>query len=93
MAEYSEERKEGWSKLDNGSTCYYKDAELVHGEHKIDGKWYYLDGFTGEMATGFTTLPYGKKVYYGGDGAMHHGEHKIDGITHYFAPETGEMLY
>lgn len=92
-AEYPEERKEGWLKLDNGSTCFYKDGEMVHGEHKIDGKWYYFDDGTGEMATGFTTLPYGKKVYYGGDGAMRHGEHMIDGITHYFDLETGEMLY
>lgn len=92
-AEYPEERKEGWLKLDNGSTCFYKDGEMVHGEHKIDGKWYYFDDGTGEMATGFTTLPYGKKVYYGGDGAMRHGEHKIEGITHYFDLETGEMLY
>ena len=92
-AEYPEERKEGWSKLDNGLTFYYKDGELVHGEQKIDGKWYYFADGTGEMATGFTTLPYGKKVYYGGDGAMRYGEQKIDGITHYFDLETGEMLY
>ncbi|WP_158567317.1 transglutaminase domain-containing protein [Collinsella sp. AM28-11LB] len=90
-AEYPEERKEGWSKLDNGLTFYYKDGELVHGEQKIDGKWYYFADGTGEMATGFTTLPYGKKVYYGGDGAMRYGEQKIDGKWYYFADGTGEM--
>ena len=66
---------------------------MRYGEQKIDGKWYYFADGTGEMATGFTTLPYGKKVYYGGDGAMRYGEQKIDGITHYFDLETGEMLY
>ena len=56
-AEYFEELKEGWSKLDNGSTCYYEDGELVHGEQKIDGKWYYFDKNSGAMAKGFTIDP------------------------------------
>ena len=66
---------------------------MRYGEQKIAGKWYFFDRVTGEMATGFTTLPYGKRVYYGEDGAMRYGEQKIAGETHYFDPQTGEMLY
>ena len=36
------------------------------------------------MATGLTTLFYGKRVYYGDDGAMRYGEQKIDGKWYYF---------
>ena len=43
------------------------------------------------MATGFTTLPYGKTVYYGDDGAMRYGEQRIEGRWHFFDPETGQM--
>lgn len=92
-ASYLVEHKKGWQKLNDGSIYYYKDGELVHGEQRIDGKWYYFDRVTGEMATGFTTLPYGKRVYYGDGGAMRYGEQRIDGKAHYFNPETGEMMY
>ncbi len=44
------------------------------------------------MATGFTTLPYGKTVYYGDDGSMRHGEQRIEGGWYYFDPETGQLL-
>ena len=92
-ANYLVERKEGWLKMDDGSIRYYKDGELVHGEQRIDGKWYFFDYKLGSMATGFTTLPYGKRVYYGDDGAMRYGEQRIDGEIHYFDPKTGEIIY
>lgn len=92
-AEYSKETKEGWTTLENGSICYYRNGVLIHNEQKIDGKWYYFDYNDGAMATGITRLPYGKKVYYGEDGAMRFGEQKIDGKWHYFDPETGQMVY
>ena len=66
---------------------------MRYGEQRIGGKWYFFDRGTGRMATGFTTLPYGKRVYYGEDGAMRYGEQRIGGETHYFDPQTGEMLY
>ena len=90
-AEYFEELKEGWSKLDNGSTCYYEDGELVHGEQKIDGKWYYFDKNSGAMAKGFTKLG-PRTVYYGDDGAMRYGEQKIDGKWYYFDKNSGAMV-
>ena len=92
-ANYLVEHKEGWLKLNDGSICYYKDGELVHGEQRIDGKWYFFDYKLGSMATGFTTLPYGKRVYYGDDGAMRYGEQRIDGELHYFDPKTGGIIY
>ncbi len=92
-AEYSKETKEGWTTLENGSICYYRNGVLIHNEQKIDGKWHYFDYNDGAMATGITRLPYGKKVYYGEDGAMRFGEQKIDGKWHYFDPETGQMVY
>ena len=90
-AEYFEELKEGWSKLDDGSTCYYEDGELVHGEQKIDGKWYYFDKNSGAMAKGFTKLG-PRTVYYGDDGAMRYGEQKIDGKWYYFDKNSGAMV-
>ena len=92
-ANYHVEHKEGWLKLNDGSIYYYKDGELVHGEQRIDGKWYFFDYKFGSMATGFTTLPYGKRVYYGDDGAMRYGEQRIDGELHYFDLKTGEIIY
>ena len=89
-AEYFEELKEGWSKLDDGSTCYYENGELVHGEQKIDGKWYYFDKNSGAMAKGFTKLG-PRTVYYGDDGAMRYGEQKIDGKWYYFDKNSGAM--
>ena len=90
-AEYSKETKEGWTTLENGSICYYRNGVLIHNEQKIDGKWYYFDYNDGAMATGITRLPYGKKVYYGEDGAMRFGEQKIDGKWHYFDYNDGAM--
>ena len=92
-AEYSKETKEGWTTLEDGSICYYRNGVLIHNEQKIDGKWYFFDYNDGAMATGITRLPYGKKVYYGEDGAMRFGEQEIDGKKHYFDPETGQMVY
>ena len=66
---------------------------MRYGEQRIDGKWYFFDYKLGSMATGFTTLPYGKRVYYGDDGAMRYGEQRIDGEIHYFDPKTGEIIY
>ena len=92
-AKYSKETKEGWTTLENGSICYYRNGVLIHNEQKIDGKWYFFDYNDGAMATGITRLPYGKKVYYGEDGAMRFGEQKIDGKWHYFDSKTGQMVY
>ena len=92
-AEYSKETKEGWTTLEDGSICYYRNGVLIHNEQKIDGKWHFFDYNDGAMATGITRLPYGKKVYYGEDGAMRFGEQEIDGKKHYFDPETGQMVY
>ena len=90
-ANYHVEHKEGWLKLNDGSIYYYKDGELVHGEQRIDGKWYFFDYKLGCMATGFTTLPYGKRVYYGDDGAMRYGEQRIDGKWYFFDYKLGSM--
>ena len=90
-ANYHVEHKEGWLKLNDGSIYYYKDGELVHGEQRIDGKWYFFDYKFGSMATGFTTLPYGKRVYYGDDGAMRYGEQRIDGKWYFFDYKLGSM--
>ena len=90
-ATYPEERKEGWSKLADGSICFYKDRELIHGEQKIDGKWYYFDKSSGAMARGFTKLG-PRTVYYGDDGAMRYGEQKIDGKWYYFDKSSGAMI-
>ena len=92
-SEYIKKEREGWGKLEDGSVCYYKNGALIHGEQKIDGKWHFFDYKLGAMATGFTTPPYGKRVYYGKDGAMRFGEQKIDGETHYFDPKTDKMIY
>ena len=90
-AKYSKETKEGWTTLENGSICYYRNGVLIHNEQKIDGKWYFFDYNDGAMATGITRLPYGKKVYYGEDGAMRFGEQKIDGKWHFFDYNDGAM--
>lgn len=43
------------------------------------------------MVTEFTTLPYGKKVYYDERGKMAKGERKICGFWYYFKLTTGEI--
>ena len=88
---YANEKKDGWSKQANGSLLYLINGVPAHDEQRIEGRWYFFDPETGQMATGFTTLPYGKTVYYGDDGAMRYGEQRIEGRWHFFDPETGQM--
>ncbi len=90
-AEFPTAHKEGWSRLKDGSICYLKNGNLIHGEQEIDGKWYFFDQASGEMAMGFTTLPYGKRVYYAEDGSMRYGEQEIDGKWYFFDQASGEM--
>ena len=92
IVQYPNKHKDGWSTLANGSQLYFINGVPAHGEQRIEGGWYYFDPETGQMATGFTTLPYGKTVYYGDDGSMRYGEQRIEGGWYYFDPETGQLL-
>lgn len=76
-------------------TFYYKDGAVMYGEHKVDGAWRYFDPLTGEMVTGFATIPGGKTgqkiVYYDPTGAMVYGEYKAEDAWRYFSIASGEM--
>ena len=91
VANYAIEHKKGWSKLADGSICFYGDGGLVHGEQKIDGKWYFFDYKHGSMAIGFTTLPDGRYVYYDLASGMTHGEKLIEGNWYFFDLGNGNM--
>lgn len=91
VANYSIEHKKGWSKLADGSICFYGDGGLVHGEQKIEGKWYFFDYKRGSIAIGFTTLPDGRYVYYDPTSGMAHGEKLIEGNWYFFDLGNGNM--
>lgn len=78
---------------ENGLTVYYQDGSLVHGQKKINGKWYLFDEQTGAMKTGFQKLtsPQKKTVYYDAKGRMLYGKHKISGHWYWFENKSGKM--
>ena len=75
----------------NGKTYYFKPT-AVTGEQQINGKWYYFAPKTGEMQTGFVTLPDGRLVYYNQQGQMLHGEQQINGQWYAFRSDNGDTL-
>ena len=89
--QYISSIRNGWSKLNDDAICYYKDGELLKGEAKIDGKWYYFDSNSGILVTGFVLLPDGRTVYYSDEGHMLYGEQIVDGSWRYFDPLNGAM--
>lgn len=84
----------GWQTI-NGKTYYFNVwyGDMVKGESKIDGSWYYF-GTDGVMRTGFVTLNdtgNTRTVYYNNKGQMQYGWQTINGKTYYFNVWTGDM--
>ena len=81
--------------LKDGKYYYLNSHNAPYkGEKLIKGNWYYFDPVTGQMATGFASVPTaggGKTVCYGEDGRMLYGEQRISGGWYHFDEVTGEM--
>ena len=83
-----------------GKTSYRTDEDgnlvLKDGENQVNGHWYYYSATTGTLATGFTNLPDGRRVYYGetatNGGQMQYGEQLISGSWYYFDKNDGHMV-
>lgn len=73
-----------------GKKYYFAPQKLQKTEQQINGHWYYFNE-TGEMTTGFVTLPSGKTVYYDQNGQMVYGEVQVDGHWYYLVPQSGEL--
>ena len=84
----------------NGDTWYvHPDShDVLKGQKKIDGYWYYFDPDTGKMTTGFVDFTSAnntggeKTVYYNEEGHMVYGLQTIGGKKYYFDPSTGARL-
>jgi hypothetical protein len=66
---------------------YNPAGAMVYGEYKADGKWRYFSTSSGEMVTGFATIPGGsgkKLVFYRNDGGMAYGNLKVSGTKYFF---------
>ncbi|WP_019205906.1 KxYKxGKxW signal peptide domain-containing protein, partial [Limosilactobacillus ingluviei] len=75
----------------NNHTYYFAPTRVQNQEKQINGAWYYFKA-DGTMATGFTTLPSGKSVYYQNNGQMAYGQQTINGHGYYFVPQSGEEV-
>ena len=75
----------------NNHTYYFAPTRVQNQEKQINGAWYYFKA-DGTMATGFTTLPSGKPVYYQSNGQMAYGQQMINGRGYYFIPQSGEEV-
>ena len=81
--------KTGWQTV-NGHPAYFAPAMVKQAERHIDGHWYYFDA-QGAMATGLTTLPDGRLVYYNKQGQMQYGEQPVNGKWLFFDQNNGAI--
>ena len=64
----------------------------LYGFENIDGNWYYYDVTTGELQTGFITVPIegvNRTFYANANGILQVGLIEIDSNKYYFDPEKG----
>ena len=64
---------------------------MYHGEHFMDGHWYYFDEVTGVTANKGLTYHHGHWYYYNDYGYMQYGKQYIHGKWYYFDEITGIM--
>ncbi|MGZ7884660.1 serine hydrolase [Limosilactobacillus ingluviei] len=81
--------KTGWQTV-NGHSAYFAPSMVKQAERHIDGHWYYFNG-QGVMATGLTTLPDGRLVYYNKQGQMQYGEQPVNGKWLFFDQNNGSI--
>lgn len=81
--------KTGWQTV-NGHSAYFAPSMVKQAERHIDGHWYYFNG-QGVMATGLTTLPDGRLVYYNKQGQMQYGEQPVNGEWLFFDQNNGAI--
>ncbi|MBM6811302.1 GBS Bsp-like repeat-containing protein, partial [Faecalitalea cylindroides] len=67
----------------------------LYGFENIDGNWYYYDVTTGELQTGFITVPIegvNRTFYANANGILQVGLIEIDSNKYYFDPEKGYLV-
>lgn len=84
----------GFKNIAGNRTVYYdpSNAQMIHGEARIGGHWYFFAMNNGNMARGLTTLPDGRHVYYNtNNGQMQYGEQEVNKNWYYFATNNGNQ--
>ncbi|MEY8661311.1 C39 family peptidase, partial [Ligilactobacillus faecis] len=75
-----------------GQTYLLNHTQVITGQQKLNGTWYYFDLATGVMARGFQYLAdQNKTVYYNEQGQMQYGQQKIAGHWYLFDTFNGAM--
>ena len=74
------------------TVAYDSNGNMLYGEQKINGYWYYFNNSNGSMSTGVTDIGY-KTVYYNDQGQMLFGFQNINGKTYYLDPNNGTMAF
>lgn len=67
----------------------------LYGFENIDGNWYYYDVTTGELQTGFITVPIegvNRTFYANANGVLQVGLIEIESHKYYFDPEKGYSI-
>ena len=83
------------SNLENQEVESTKNERPLYGFENINGNWYYYDVNTGELQTGFITVPVegvNKTFYANADGVLQVGLIEVDSNKYYFDPEKGYFV-
>lgn len=83
---YGDSRADGWYEF-GGQKYYVQNGQQVKGLQKIDGKQYYFDANTNQMATDQFVSQGGKKYYVGSEGTVKTGWNKINNKQYYMDKE------
>ncbi len=76
----------------NRVVYYNSQGQMVYGQQKINGHWYYFDENSGAMQTGVKYIAsQHKNVYYNSQGQLQYGEQKIKGHWYLFDKWSGAM--
>ena len=73
-------------------TYLLNNTQVITGQQRLNGSWYYFDVETGVMARGFQYLAdQNKTVYYNDQGQMQYGQQKIADHWYLFDKITGAI--
>jgi len=82
--------RNGW-RCEWGNLQYYRNGVVQTGWQRLDNEWYYVDAWSGTIATGgIWWIDYNGYYFHPSGGEMQTGWQSVWGVWHYFLP-SGAM--